>query len=213
MRFAAWAPAPAAGTIDAATRGCAGAGGPCQELRVGTAEELVAAVAAAAAAGKGVATRILLAPGRTYHLNKTLTLGPDHSNTVISPASGAPAGDTVVSGSQELHVAWAKHQTARGIDVFVADVPKGLQGDALRVGGRRATLARHVTCSPASPASGALVSLGPVHARTHHTPHTTHHTPHTTTRLTRAHCPAPRTHTHAGTPTRIRRRISFQLDG
>ena len=115
-------------------------------LHATSAEELVAAFAAAGA--HDGPSLITLEPGRTYRLNETLVLGPEHSHTTMKPST--LDGAATISGSKLLEgLTWTPvslNNVTKG--VYKATVSGGAQIDALRVDGLRATRARFPNADP-----------------------------------------------------------------
>jgi hypothetical protein len=111
-----------------------------------SAEELVAAFAAAGA-HEGPAL-ITLEPGKTYRLNETLVLGPEHSHTTMKPST--LDGAATISGSKLLEgLAWepvSLNNVSKGI--FKTMVSHVDQMHALRVDGLRSTRARFPDADP-----------------------------------------------------------------
>ena len=132
-------------------------------LHAATAEELLAALDAAAA-HSGPA-RITLQADTVYRLNETLVLGPEHSHTTIH--SETLGGAATISGSKLLSgLKWspvAIGNVSKG--VYKAAVTGVEQMDALRVDGLRATRARypnagrHPGCCPLMLSPAILLGL------------------------------------------------------
>eukprot|EP00040_Diaphanoeca_grandis_P028572 m.165768 g.165768 ORF g.165768 m.165768 type:complete len:822 (+) comp31396_c0_seq1:19-2484(+) len=143
--FTAWDNSASATMVE---YGCAktGVSEICVEIVVETYDDLLQALETSKHAPVNRTTHVLIKAGATIHLNETILLTPAHSNTVISPTTAGSA--PTISGSRVLDVTWQQYKTPRGISAFVADVPKGLRGDALHVDGRRATVARYPNANP-----------------------------------------------------------------